>query len=90
MTTILHALCGLGLGALGAGLHLALLRRRARWVVEGRPLRAWLAFPVGLAVVAGTFFAALAVDRVAAWTVLPGLLLGRAVGLREPRRRAGR
>lgn len=86
----LQALAGLGLGALGGALHLSLVAARARLCLRGRLALAWLAYPLGLALVAAAVYAAARLAPVAAWFSVLGLAAVRGVVLAwSSSRRAG-
>lgn len=76
---------GVLLGAIAAAAHLAIAFWRARQVTHGRPLAAWLSYPVGLAIVGLALYAAARVAPLAAWTFVLGLFLTRYVVLRRVR-----
>lgn len=83
-----HIGIGVALGALGALLHLAITRWRARLVVAGRTAAAWAAYPLGLGALAAALFVAARVAPLAAWCFVGGVLAARAIVLARARRPA--
>lgn len=79
---------GLALGAAGGALHLWVTALRARLACSGRHARALALLPLAFAGPALAVLASAALARPAAFSVLPGVALVRALWLSRARRAA--
>lgn len=83
--TLLEIALGVGLGALAATTHLALLEVRVRWLVKGRRLLAFLTQPAGIVVATGILFAAFHLSRPAGLAALATMVVVERVALARKR-----
>lgn len=73
---------GLVLGAIGAALHLFIVKRRAQMATSGEERMALSTYPLGLLPLAFCVILAAFIHPWAAWATLLGVVAGRMIGLR--------
>jgi hypothetical protein len=83
MTTFGLIVLGLMLGAVAAASHLVVTGARARLVVDGRPGLALWVLPLSFVGPALCVIGAAAAGAVAAWSVIPGLVVTRQLILKR-------
>lgn len=76
---------GLALGAVGAALHLVIVKRRARKALSGEERMALTTYPLGLVPLALCVVIAAFIHPWAAWATLLGVVVGRVIGIRHLR-----
>jgi hypothetical protein len=85
MNGFVAIIIGLVLGAVGATLHLYIVRRRAEMATSGEERLALTTYPLGLLPLAFCVILAAFIHPWAAWATLFGVVVGRIVGIRRLR-----
>jgi hypothetical protein len=84
MNGFVAIIIGLVLGAIGATLHLFIVRRRAEMATSDERL-ALTTYPLGLLPLAFCVILAAFIHPWAAWATLLGVVVGRIIGIRRLR-----